>query len=1119
MEIGVEDVKMENLDISTPPEISTPPPPPEISTPSEISTKPETSIPTHLNIRIREIRQTTSTFSTDFIQIVESGCGGVTTALCPTKRYYYDKKLSTTPELTEIVLPIALGSPIQIDGSVLLGLPPVNIPENYTKILEKAAIVMIVCSEKFLDTQKNSTLYRGNCLFIIEHVTERQNIKENDIKEIIDNVNINGITAMAGPCSIVLVNIGDKYYFYRGLNWPGFIIDAEYLDDVTEKMSLLNQMKLIKENSKSYHWPFFVKNNDVVNYIYYGEGKKVSVDNLNIRDVPIEDLNDVICQLQQIMTTEQLRETQKKLLVIMRERENSIYEDRELPEAWKAFNIAELKKLKEKHNKTFGKLVNSIENMISQKRSSSKKLDLAKIERRMNISSNVEEANRKGIIELIEENTDDTVVVLINKKLVLKFLKFIKEEGKEMTDWIMERQQQSLMEPNEIWTSTDSLTAGTMLDFSKKMIKKMPFKAICLTNIWGNKKHTHDVMMLPIAKLHEEDMTNISDLSNLDIYKISEEPFSSQIRIALRKIISEEIETNPSSPEVADVHMYLYLSALESIKKSFPNGIDSDSHWIEIVRLLFITIFSSSSSGIYGKNTLSKVFYLPRLPIEINFDDIQLPLGGDSQIILPGPKKWWIFFKLLQHWTYTGWDVFQCPIERYVEFTILCVNKYFAQYKMKQKHIKRERDRKIAKERDMFFRVATTDYLIEHGQLGERITEELKIIRGFEDEKSCTVKSPCKVLHSLYRIQTLKRGAHEHEPEINKLQSDVDVEVQAKKQDLMYKEATVHLARKKIILEKIIKEKERILNETGDLNRVNISYPQIRKMFDIDEITNFRPKIKTVKKKKPAKPMKKRTPKEEKKAKEKAKEKEMVKKKKIAERALIPEAEKLQEKEAKKLKKDYSLLKQVIDVQKRMPTTGSMTTSEKRCCIRCYLMVNFQKFNFPDFPPKSKGVWLTKIEKKMRQMEIFDYYSLIRHESVVHRETKNDLRRETLRRETKKNKNDLRFTAHKIICKKISHWSIFDFDKFNQVNKGEKKIEFDITKMPQRQLFVWINDDDIERIAKSNRDTVKQIKDDLVNKIKRMVVGKEPLTFEELIFLKQEEIDTLQSQAVEIMEH
>ena len=141
------------------------------------------------------------------------------------------------------VFPCVLGG--ILEGPLLLatGEAPLRVPlQNMSDLhqyYKQAKSIVVIVDENMTDNARTlATTWRINGLFIVQKPGELQNDSQ-DVTSILDNLNINAITALAGPQSLILAQLGSKYYFYRGMANHQYIDPSEFKFglDVTELIS------------------------------------------------------------------------------------------------------------------------------------------------------------------------------------------------------------------------------------------------------------------------------------------------------------------------------------------------------------------------------------------------------------------------------------------------------------------------------------------------------------------------------------------------------------------------------------------------------------------------------------------------------------------------------------------------------------------------------------------------------------------------------------------------------------------------------------------------------------------------------------------------------------------
>jgi len=132
------------------------------------------------------------------------------------------QELSKENDTSSVVLPCVFGC--RLEGPILLatGNVPSNVPFSDEYALrtyyEHLASVVVVVDDRMTDNARNlAGPYRMNALFIIQPSSEIVLKDGQDVRPLLNSLNVNAVTSLAGPQSLVLVHISAKYYFYRGI--------------------------------------------------------------------------------------------------------------------------------------------------------------------------------------------------------------------------------------------------------------------------------------------------------------------------------------------------------------------------------------------------------------------------------------------------------------------------------------------------------------------------------------------------------------------------------------------------------------------------------------------------------------------------------------------------------------------------------------------------------------------------------------------------------------------------------------------------------------------------------------------------------------------------------------
>lgn len=352
--------------------------------------------------------------------------------------------LSTESERSSVVLPCIFGS--QLEGPVLLatGTIPSNVPFLDGNALrgyyEQRRSIVVIVDERMTDNARNlATSYRINAIFIVQLNPQSEPKNTDEVLSLLNSANINAVTALAGPQSLVLIQISGKYYFYRGL------AKREHLDttklafgsDVTAILESVDVEILLDSRAKkvinldehnTIILPFsgqFVKPQDLLKLF-----ETLSVD--QIRDLE-GDINAAVPQLQMLLNQKDLGELSKSLVSALSTKISDVVGpsrkaylkflahdyDMSDPESVKKKNnmLGDLRKTTKEIQKAFEPAISSLANMMSAQTTSKRTHDLKRLVRQAQIQGNVEAVKSMTFDTLagyLETYAEDMGVMLVN---------------------------------------------------------------------------------------------------------------------------------------------------------------------------------------------------------------------------------------------------------------------------------------------------------------------------------------------------------------------------------------------------------------------------------------------------------------------------------------------------------------------------------------------------------------------------------------------------------------------------------------------------------------------------------------------------------------------------------
>lgn len=345
-----------------------------------------------------------------------------------------------------VVLPCIYGS--QLQGPVLLatGTTPSNVPfldelalRDYYKQVND---VVVVVDDRMTDNARNlAPSYRINALFILQLNPEIEPKSTEDILGLMNSANINAVTALAGPQSLVLVQMFDKYYFYRGLanrarlNSSGIAFGS----DVTSLLESLGNTKLLIDPRVMRIVDLDEDSNTI---ILPTSGDFVRPQDLQrvFEELPIEkvlsmeeDITAAVIQLQSLLSQKDLQELSSALVSTLSAKINNAtapLRDMYLTFLAQEYNVEDTESVKRKNlllgnlRKTTKELqrvlepvISSLANMMSSQTTSKRTHDIKRLVRQAQIQGNVEAAKNMTFDTLagyLETYAADMGVMLLN---------------------------------------------------------------------------------------------------------------------------------------------------------------------------------------------------------------------------------------------------------------------------------------------------------------------------------------------------------------------------------------------------------------------------------------------------------------------------------------------------------------------------------------------------------------------------------------------------------------------------------------------------------------------------------------------------------------------------------
>ena len=158
----------------------------------------------------------------------------------------------TTTSMSPVVLTLAACGTLSGAAAVALGgaFQPntastgLRNAEDYHTVLTHAVVRVVHCSDGMLEQVAGTPSEAVNAIFIIHPQRSLSRVPtipgQSELEAMLSDVNVTAVTAMAGPLSIVVVQLPSdgRRYFYRGVAWPGLLDTVpNFGTDVTASLS------------------------------------------------------------------------------------------------------------------------------------------------------------------------------------------------------------------------------------------------------------------------------------------------------------------------------------------------------------------------------------------------------------------------------------------------------------------------------------------------------------------------------------------------------------------------------------------------------------------------------------------------------------------------------------------------------------------------------------------------------------------------------------------------------------------------------------------------------------------------------------------------------------------
>ncbi|CAI7630011.1 unnamed protein product [Penicillium glandicola] len=590
-----------------------------------------------------------------------------------------DEELPAKTEPSAVILPCIFGS--QLRGPFLLatGTAPSNVPfvdeiamREYYKRLKNA---MVVVDDRMTDNARNlATSHRINALFIVQLRPQTQPKTTDEILSLLNSANINAVTALAGPQSLVLIQISESYYFYRGIANRAHINTSsiEFGSDVTSILESAGMESMIDPRAER-----IVTLDDANAIILPTSGQSVlprdlqklfeelSIDQIKELE---EDISAAVPQLQMLLNEKDLRDLSKALVLALSAKISKAtatlrnaytkYLTHEYkradPESAKKKNamLGNLRKLTKEMQIALEPLISSLANMMSSQTTSKRTHDLKRLVRQTQIQANVEAVKTMTFDTLagyLETYAGDMGVMLLN----------------------IETSSYSHLLGN---LKDAAMDASSCCDLDSRVLHLEGFDAGIIieqsqANHYGPLQSqdgpSHPILALPylsqesgtgsmLAWVCWDEFVNLKSPYSVRWMEKCNEAHIAALRIIMRSTLSQavsarEYNIQPNSPETGHLMSALLMAAmskLAAMRTTTPVvSQGADDTVTRLMRGLFGNLLTIAGSGVRPQSMVWQLF------------------GLNPQYDLPKTDVEWTWYEtVVALYPYTGW-----PLEQFYE--------------------------------------------------------------------------------------------------------------------------------------------------------------------------------------------------------------------------------------------------------------------------------------------------------------------------------------------------------------------------------------------------------------------------------------------------------------------
>ncbi|TVY73239.1 hypothetical protein LSUE1_G006723 [Lachnellula suecica] len=581
---------------------------------------------------------------------------------------------------SKVVLPCIFGS--KLEGPVLLatGLVPKNVPFSNEAALrayyEQLKSIVVIVDDRMTDNARNlASTHRINALFIVQATPKEVLKTTEDILKFLDTVNVNAVTALAGPASLVLIQINENYYFYRGianrtiLNTPSLAFGADvtgiFKDLGGEIESIIDPRADRFINLEGPNTIILPTSGQVVQPL---DLKKL-FEGLPVDQIPTmeEDISAAVPQLQTLLSQIELQDLSKALIMTLSAKVNNATAPRRqsyinfLTKEYEATNpesakrkadmLGELRTFTKQLQKTLESATANLANMMSSQTTSKRTHDLNRLLRQTTIQNNVEAAKNMtfdSLAGMLETQAEDMGVMLLNIETTpyTQLLRILKNKSADID-------ASACCNLDSRVLYLEGMDAGIIMEQSRSTHSGP------LSHQLGPENPTMALPYLDLTKGNGsmlawvcwDEFVNLKTPFGVRWMEKCNDSHIAALRIMMRgtlsnAVASREFNFQAGSPEIGQLMVALLMAAMSKLatkRTTAPSVTDTaDDTVTKLMRGLFGNLLTVAGSGVRPMSMVWQLFgQYPKFDIPSTVTD------------------WSIYTNVVALYPYTGWPIKQ----------------------------------------------------------------------------------------------------------------------------------------------------------------------------------------------------------------------------------------------------------------------------------------------------------------------------------------------------------------------------------------------------------------------------------------------------------------------------